>query len=189
MTHTTQTDARPATTCTTAITAADFSPSTTDVNRDTWTAGKVRLLVDALAGAPVVLVADRQTGFALVGAVLTRVVESDRVVVRTEHNDTAYSLRNLGPVVMPLTDTRAKWDAVSTWGRISSAAIRAARAEHGEAEGRAWGRWSANVNTLCPAVRGDGWQVQVTYTPSTGNPACAAQWGTRWYGWVSVPRP
>jgi hypothetical protein len=49
---------------TSAIRAQDFSKSTRDVNRDKWTNDKLYALIRGLDGRRVILIADRQTGFA-----------------------------------------------------------------------------------------------------------------------------
>jgi hypothetical protein len=180
----------PATTYATAITTRDLSARTTDVHRDNWTVGKLNIVIAALgADAPVVLTIDRATGFTLIGATLGSAFDGGpgrgpRLAVTYRHEDgtfsaTNYSARNIGPVIVPLSqDVRgAKWTATDLWSRISSAAVRAAAAEAGERS--ASGAWEANVDTARPA--GDGrWAVQVVFRPT--DPASAA----RWVGTVTV---
>lgn len=174
--------AAPATLMPTAIRASDFSSRTTDFDRHRWTVGKMQLTIDALKGAPVVIVVDQQTGFTMVGVTLTRSYHDswggDRVVVRdsfTEHG-VAYRLADIGETIIPLTEQRVKWNALNAARDLEAAAIRKAREAHGE--GRRWGAWRARPTSSTSA--------HVTYTPSTGNPAFGGQWGTPWFGEVTV---
>lgn len=53
-----------------AILASDFSDKVTDVTRHNWTIAKIAPVVEALAGQPVAITVDRQTGSTEVGVVL-----------------------------------------------------------------------------------------------------------------------
>lgn len=163
------------------ITARDFSQSTADKGRDTWTLGKMRHVIAASAGRPVVIVADASTGFTLVNVTLTglsyRSHEGQgRVHVthadQTAPSTTAYRLEDIGAVVLL---EGSKFDAVKTYRDEVSAGIRAAQALHGAPEGRNWGRWAGEAvgaaGTTFPAA------VDVTYTPHTGNPVAAEMAG------------
>jgi hypothetical protein len=178
------------TTTTTAVRAQDFSSDTTDTTRDRWTIGKMRHLVAALDGTPVVITLDRHSGFAVIGAELLGCTEHPlkgaqvRVKSTFDNGETSltdYRLAEVGDTIIPL-DGRvggrgAKWIALESYRAETSAAIAVAQREHGDTEGRSWGRWSATPGYA---------NVAVSYTPSTGNPAFADRWGTRWYGVVSL---
>lgn len=162
------------------IQARDLSNAiTTDVLYDRWTAGKLRHLVAALDGAPVAVVTDNRTGHAPINVRLTGVVamRGGGRGLTYEFVDARFGVgvawdSQVG-VVLPLTaeGANAKWRAVESVRRERSAAIQRAQAEHGDAEGRAWGRWTAEPVGLD--------EVAVRYEPSTGNPAFADQWGER----------
>jgi hypothetical protein len=174
-------------TSTCAILASDFSPSTTDKLRRNWSVGKMAHVIAALDGAPVAITTDRQTGHTLVGVQLISAFQGGagrgpRVQVRMTHTDgttqdTNYYLWNVGEAIIPMERAEgsdAKWKALESFRRQCSEAIKAAQEEHGESEGRAWGSWEATPI--------DATSVGVRYTPSTGNPAFADRWGTRWSG-------
>lgn len=169
-----------------AIRARDFSHDTTDPNRDLWSAGTLRHVIAALAGTPVAVTTDNQTGHTVCGARLVGLTCSgDRVIVEhrygpgpTDVQRTNYLLFALGDTIVPLASgagTPAKFAATGSHRDEVSAAIRAAQAAHGDVEGRSWGRWTGRCER-------EG--VYVRYTPSTGNPAFAGQAGTRWSGLV-----
>jgi hypothetical protein len=172
------------TTTTCAVKASDFSHRTTDPLRDEWTAGKLRHLIAALDGTPVIVTVDRQTGHTLVGVELVGLRASFassnvEVGVRSQYTDgtsvTCWHLAfSLGSTIIPLGDSQAKWNALRSYGDEQSAAIQRAQAEHGEPEGRAWGEWDATLGHH---------HVGVTYTPHTTNPAFADRWGERGY-WI-----
>lgn len=161
-----------ASTTSTAIRAQDFSSSTRDALRDRWTGGKLRHLVAALDGAPVAIIVDKATGFALVGARLVGVrsgslyVDEAQVIVETTHADgtttrTAYRASAIGDTVIPLGERvgrGAKWDLTDAVRREARAAIDRAMTDHGT--DRAWGAWTSR-----PLIDG----VLVTYEPHTGN--------------------
>lgn len=173
----------------TAILASDFSDSVSDVNRHRWTLGKMQFVVDALMEAPVAVIVDKGTGHAEVGVILKEAFDGggDRgprlAVYRPDIGSTTnFWLPNIGETIIPLDEVitvkGAKWRALEQYRKVKSEATRIARAEHGECEGRAWGKWKAT-----PITRS---QVDVTYTPHTGNDAFKDQWGTRWYGRIRV---
>lgn len=181
------------TTSTTAIHVRDFSARTTDVDRDMWTAGKMRHVIDALNGSPVAITVDGQTGHTVIGVRLVGIVpggngDHARVRIESSHetetgavacSTQAHLLFTLGPVITPLMPAAgdAKWHALDTHREECSAAIAYASARHGEVEGRAWGSWTA-----APGAR----DVTVTYRPDTGNDFYADQWGDMWCGVVTL---
>lgn len=181
------TTAAPATATSCAILASDFSQRTTDTNRESWTAGKMRTLLKRLGDTPVAIVVDKQTGHAQIGVTLVRVAArmsgGDGVVVRDQlGHETNFRLSSIGTTIIPLAETRAKWEALRDQMELRSALIGAgmalAKAEGFEPEGRG-GRWELNADTVEPgADRGQG-RGQVSYRP-----ASFSQKG--WYSWVTV---
>lgn len=175
---------------TVAILASDFSDSTTDVLRNRWTVAKMEHLIAALKGATVAITTDRQSGHTLIGVQLVDAFHGGagrgtRVAVKMELSDgteqtTNYYLPSVGEAIIPLTDegANAKWTALETYRAQVSQAIKTAMSEHGETEGRAWGAWKGTPLSLT--------EVDVTYTPHTGNEHFADRWGTRWYGRVAT---
>ena len=99
-----------------------------------------------------------------------------RIQIRSEHGSTNYRVGELGPIVlMPSAAaarqfTKVKFRAIELARSEGSVAIRLAQREHGETEGRAWGKWTA-----IPTEDG----AYVTYEPHTGNPAFADRAGKR----------
>jgi hypothetical protein len=180
-------------TTSTAITPADFCQRTTCATRDRWNLAAMQILIEQLGGVPVAIVTDARTGFTLVGARLVSAYRGGwgpRVRVATTHTptdgqpleqQTDYRLEAVG-MVLPLggevATGNAKWNSLRRYREIKSAAITKARAEHGGPEGRAWGEWSATLLSVREA--------SVTYTPLTGNPAKADQWGTRGHWTVTL---
>lgn len=105
------------TTCSTAITARDFSSSITDANRNRWTAEKLDVLIPALAGVPVAIIVDRQTGFAEIGVKIVGTYDIGMghpyvTIERPNGTSTSYWAPLLGDTIIPLEKTRAKWDAL-----------------------------------------------------------------------------
>lgn len=167
------------------ILPTDFNRNTADPNRRRWTAGQLRHVVAALAGTPVAIVADGQTGFTLVGVTLlavtynspghdlltesTYVAEGGAVTTqRTRHR-----IFQLGETILPLSRgiDSIKSQAIRLAADEGSAAIKVVReSKHGEAAGRQWGSWKAE-----PTIDGS----IVKYTPHTGNEAYADKWGTK----------
>ena len=167
------------TTC--VVRAQDFSDSVKDATRHEWTAGKLRHVIAALEGTPVIITTDRQTGHTLVNVTLVGIRESfsgqTQLGIHSEFSDgtssTIWHLAfMLGDTIVPLTNGNAKWAAKDTFRDERSFAVELAQAEHGEIEGRAWGKWSA-----CPGRYG----VSVRYEPHTDNPHFANKQGER--GW------
>lgn len=162
----------------TAITARDFvSPK--DHRRIQWNSGAMRHVIAALAGAPVMIITDSQTGSAMLGAILKgvrygRYGNSDELLVEYQGRVTAFKLFTIGDTIVPLVDEMgrksAKWVALDTYRIEKSKAVAKACTEHGASEGREWGEWSAKlfIDT-----------AQVTYKPSTGNPHYADKAGDR----------
>lgn len=156
-----------------AVLASDFSPSTADHLRNYWDAGKFRALGAALPdGHRILLTTDAQTGHTVEVELLGVQVGNlgGRVVVRHHYpagfHDTAYRCRSIGPAV--IVEGSAKWDALAAYRRMVAECIDVVRAEHGEADGQAWGTWSAHLTVTGAYVK---------YEPSTGNAAFRDQWG------------
>lgn len=122
-------------TSTSVIDVYDFSSRTTDVLRDTWTAGKMRHVINALAGSPVVITVDRRSGHSRIGVTLVGVTRGRydstgyRVQVRDDHGVTNFRLDNIGAVIVPLVADNAKWEAIERARLERMAAISKARAE------------------------------------------------------------
>jgi hypothetical protein len=197
---TTETAAPAATATSTAILASDFSDKVTDVNRHTWTLGKMRYVIAALDGDPVAIIADNQTGFALVGARLIEAFDGGpsrgpRVTIETTYVDeqgvtktqrTNYWLRGIGATIIPLANPQgpgggAKWRAIEAARKDASAATAIARKLHEVSTGREWGQWRGSVDTAVP-----GTSVQVTYKPLTGNDYFADKWGKSGYWTIDI---
>jgi hypothetical protein len=180
-------------TSTAAILASDFNQKVTDPNRRRWSIGHLQHVIAALAGAPVAITTHRGSGHTLIGVELVNAFEGGpargpRVAIRSTLGDgttqvTNYFLPEIGEAIIPLTaeGSDAKWTATKSVMDQVSAAIRTARAEHGECEGRAHGSWKGDPMSLNV--------VMVTYEPHTGNPAFADQWGKRWWGRVDAKVP
>lgn len=168
------------------ILPTDFNKNTADPNRRRWTAGQLRHVVAALAGTPVAITIDNQTGSALVGVVLLAVTPNspghDLLIeytfadksgaVKTQR--TSYRIFSLGEAIIPMGypnggNTDAKFIATRTYADENTRAITVVRAKYGEVAGRKCGAWSAEPTLTGSIVR---------YTPHTGNPAFAADWGT-----------
>lgn len=190
----TMNNATTATTSSCAVLASDFSDRTTDVLRHRWTPGKMRHLVAALDGAPVAVTVDRMSGAAMVGVKLIglqaiRMSTRFGVVIESTYEDengelkqqrTNYPLDQLGEAIIPLDERGqrgAKWEALDRQRKEHRLAISRAQHEHGEVEGRAWGRWRAESMLH---------DVYVTYEPHTGNEAFADKWGMPWHGKYAV---
>jgi len=86
------------------------------LHKSYWNDGPLRHVVEALAGTPVVIVADNMTGFTLVGAVLVDVrgrgLNGHGVAISTEscktpqnpQGITVYNVRKIG-IIIPMQDT------------------------------------------------------------------------------------
>ncbi len=166
-------------TSTCVIRAQDFSDKTTDPNRSTWTPGKLRHVIAALDGQPVIITTDAQTGHTLVNVTLVGIREGFshqwELGIRSVYSDgtesTLYHLMfKLGDTIIPLGQTNAKWAAVRSYSDEKSFAVELAQHEHGDAEGRAWGGWESTTGAN---------SVHVRYIPSTGNPNFEDKWGER----------
>lgn len=170
--------------CTSVINAADFSNNVTDKQRDTWTVGKLHHVVKALAGRKVAITTDTQTGHTVFNVALKRAY-SGRCQFLTVAYDygtgvtlTDHYAWTIGMIMVMPTDQMesVKWDALESYRKHGSAAIDIAKELHGET--RQWGTWKATPIS--------GSEVDVTYTPSTGNPSFAEQWGERGYWRINV---
>jgi hypothetical protein len=99
----------------------DFSSLVTDPahTHNTWSSGALRHVIDALAGRPVLIVTDKQTGHVERGS-LVRVFyggpsRGDRVEVRHEHGTTTHWLPGVGEIIDDCEDfalTNAKYAAL-----------------------------------------------------------------------------
>jgi hypothetical protein len=171
---------------TSVIRAQDFSDRTTDANRDRWTLGKMRYVVDALQDTPVIIVIE---GLAKIGARLIRTFDGgpsrgQRVTIESvmstgETQRTNYRLEEIGdtiiPMVEPFAAQGAKWDIVETHRSEQSAAIGYAQRTYADKGGHKWGEWRATEVLETPGT------FDVTYTPHTGNDYFADKWGERGY--------
>lgn len=169
-----------ATGLTNAISARDFTPAK-DYRRVEWNSGALRHVVAALAGKPVMLITDAQTGSVQLGVKLIRVQHSvrsnyDELVVEYQGHHTAHKIFNIGEVIVPLVDEMsdrgAKWTALATYRIEKANAVAKACTDHGAPEGREWGHWEAKLFTSI---------VQVTYTPHKDNPHYVDKAGERGY--------
>lgn len=140
-----------------AVLASDFSNRTTDVLRNRWTPAKMRHLVTALQGAPVTIVLDAQTGFAMTDVTLglprPGMSHSWKVPVTSRFADgttqtVGYDLASVGPCIVTKS-SRAKRDALDTWREEGSAAIRVARRA---LPGDLYGKWTAEPGIDSVAV-------------------------------------
>lgn len=161
------------TTYTAAIEAADFSSSTADVNHNRWTAGTLRHVIDALDGAPILLV--DMNGFTRVGVTLSKIRETPgfgghQVLVHDTYQTEAgpvtrgtwHSVSDLRMIVPLPTDrhdnarpSNVKHEAIRTHREESSAAVKHARPFF-EAAGCVYGKYTTRA--------GFGY-VDVTYEP------------------------
>lgn len=166
------------TTC--AITARNFYDSRVN-GRAEWTAGMLRHVVAALAGRPVAITTEAQTGHTLLNATLVDVRSGWDYPVLTiemplsdgETYRTTPLIFKLGETIVPLDPPAsagpdAKWTALNTYRNEKSAALEYVKAQRPEAS-EWWGVWK-----MTPGLR----NVVVTYTPSKGNPAFADRWHT-----------
>jgi hypothetical protein len=156
-------------TSTTIIKASDFSNDTTDVNRHTWTPGTMRMVSEALAGQPVAITVDRQTGHTMLNVRLGKVLglysggQGVQVTYTLDgggEKTTNFWLPGIGDTIIPMGPSHSKWDVSRQHLEEKGAAIAIAMATD-KAAGCQWGRWDATVHQ-------DEWHV--TYTPHLGNP-------------------
>lgn len=113
------------------ITAADFSTSTTDRDRNVWTAGKMRHLINALKGQRVSIILEKATGHGvsdveLVGTSVSPHSSMRTVGVKSFHADGSggviwHLLEGIGTVI--LTDSAARWAALDSYRKDETAAI------------------------------------------------------------------
>lgn len=174
-----------ATGLTTAISARDFTPAK-DQRRVQWNSGAMRHVIAALAGAPVMIITDSQTGSVRLGAILREVRygrhgNSDELLVEYQGRVTAFKLFTIGETIVPLVDEMgrqgAKWMALDSYRIEGSKAVAKACTEHGASEGREWGEWTAKlfIDT-----------AQVTYKPHTSNPHFVDKAGERGFWEYSI---
>jgi hypothetical protein len=134
-----------------AIAPSDFSDSTRDRDRDTWTPAKLALVTAALDGAPCVITTEH-TGHTLVGVQLLGIGgipcrDGDFIKVRSTYRDgtdnvTACSVRNLPkalPIIpLPGAGTNAKWRALEHQRKLTGAVGGALRDAHPDWYGTTW---------------------------------------------------
>jgi hypothetical protein len=129
-------------TTTSTLTARDLAVTTAEANRNEWTRGQLDAVVAALAGAQVLIVCDKYTGFTVLGTLecttsgsFTNAHGALRVV--TEYSSTEYRVLDIGAiVVMPgqAASNGARWRAADNYRALQTAGVNAARA-HAEAQG------------------------------------------------------
>lgn len=178
------------------IRPTDFNKNTADPNRNTWQAGQIRHImnaINAVEGATTMI--ETATGlmqtYTIVGVIEGGCGRFARATLRhtwvengiEKHQDTRFPLFDIGAIIVTtptfMDDPRSA--AIRSHADEASQLILQAQADHGEKEGRSCGKWDATPG----AYDRTGW---VTYTPHTGNPAFADRWGTRWYGTVTLPK-
>jgi hypothetical protein len=142
-------------TFTAAIRARDFDTSTVVDRRDEWTGGKMRALIAALDGTPVVITTDKATGHCEIGARIVEVAVKargaysvDSIVIERDLSDggtqrTACRLSDIGDTVVPLAAPKAKWDALENYRTIEHA-VRVALADTGRAP-NVPGTWDVTI--------------------------------------------
>lgn len=133
------------------ILPSDFSHTTRDKDRDTWTPAKLALVIAALDGAPCIITTER-TGHTLVGVQLTGIGgtysrSGQFLYVKSTYSDgtdrtTHYPLFGLpkGSAIIPLPGgkTDAKWDATKHLSDLTTAVGNAFRAQHPDWYGTTW---------------------------------------------------
>lgn len=118
---------------TAVIKASDFYETGDNKDtRDGWKSGALRHVVAALAGSPVVLITDKQTGHAVIGAKLIGLSHSvgggeTLVYEFGDGSRSAALVFTLGSVIVPLESPQAKWDALD---RFREEGVLAARIYH-----------------------------------------------------------
>jgi len=168
------------------VLASDFSNSLSDPVRERWTGGKLRHLIDALRGEPVVITTDAGNGHTIVGARLHMNLgrPNERVDVEYRVSDDLvqrvnYPMVGIGAAIIPLTQAGhgAKWDALDSYRVERMNAVMAVQKIHGDPEGRSWGTWHASP-------RGEQGRIVVSYEPypAATNPADTRSRGNRWWG-------
>lgn len=161
------------------LTARDFHANPNEVSvADMWTGGKIRH-VRKVIGDGLVIVAPSDGLMRGPCRILGVSSDERRVSIwhrygpgPTDAQVTSYLLADMGPIV-PLCGMWADGDIVRSYRAESLDAVMAARRLHGEAEGRAWGRWNAT-----PGAR----FVYVEYRPYTENVPPKETPGGAWLG-------
>jgi hypothetical protein len=160
-----------------AILASDFSKSTADPTRRDWTIGKMDLLVEVLAGSPVVITTDRGSGHTEIGVRLIRAFDGGpsrgpRVTVERTLSDgdtqqTNYFMWSIGETIVPMEEQPIKgfkWRVLDLYRERSWEAIQAAR----EIAGHDRGKWEAHP------LSAHRWVVR--YTPQSTDAPHADYW-------------
>lgn len=158
---------------TVAILASDFSRYNlaADPNRNTWTGGKLRVLIEALQGAEVIVTPDTRLGITYIGTKLDGLRQSlysSSYEVLIE--GTWYLAFKFGATIIP-TDPEAKARAWEIQHTEERAAVMLAQIEL-ENTPRNYGAYSAECHA--------DW-VSVIYTPAGFSPAATnTAWSTRY---------
>lgn len=161
------------------ILPTDFANFTDDSDYRRWTAGKMRHVIDALAGVPVIVTTDKNSGSTLVGAQLTGLADEGRRVVVQYRADAVHAVHHhlwdIGEAITPLYElhmpgTAAKWRAIKAYRAEQTTAIDAARKAFPDVD--RYGVWSA-----VPVLR----STYVTYTPHKRVPS-GKDGGRAWHG-------
>lgn len=123
----------------TGIVPSDFVKTTTDYEFKHFGYDAMRYIVQALNHEPVAIVAEHQTGFALVNvqlmSVQRRTGRDARVTIRytynDEYRDTNYRIDDIGAII-PLSgnSANAKWDALKLQHDEAMAAYTCRNSEH-----------------------------------------------------------
>jgi hypothetical protein len=173
------------------IRPSDFNRNTADPQRNTWQPGQLRHVMKAIAAVPgartlVETMEGLLQNYTIIG--FGNDWAGYNSVLRTEYapgkfQDTRFSLFKLGAVIvldLPIT-VDVRYTAMNSYREEAGRLFRRAQELHGEVEGRKCGKWEAT-----PGMYDDSGYV--TYEPWTGNPAFADEWGTRWYGEITLPK-
>lgn len=141
------------------VTPESFSNRVDDRNRYQWTAGTLRHVIAAAAGRRVIITADKQTGFTLVGARLRSLRENPlgggyQILIEWEYaagetQSTWYRVESIGFSITAM-DAPLHFPAMDLAREESSAAIKAARAA---LPGCTYGAWKATPEYRSVMVR------------------------------------
>lgn len=164
---------------TTAIAASDFyETGDSKESRSEWKAGALRHVVAALAGTSVVLITDKQTGHAVIGAKLIGLSSAmgggDTLVYELgDGMRSAVLVFKIGAVIVPLEQPQAKWDALERFREESSVAQAVYRARVGTLENVS----SARTSSLAHGVHVSRY-VRREYSNGKGTYETMEDWGS-----------
>lgn len=140
-------------------TPESFSQRVTDRDRHNWTAGTLRHVIAAAAGRRVIITADKQTGFTLIGARLKGLRQNPlgggyQILVEWEYapgqtQGTWYRLESLGSAIIGM-DCDLHFPAIELHREERSAAIKAAREAMPDCT---YGAWTASPGYNMVTVR------------------------------------